>query len=668
MRRRLVAAVLVLVWAAAVERLDAQAAEDPGGDTTLSPYFLVSGDDDDGVDRFTLLGTAVQVQVAGVIADVRVTQTYENDGTRPINASYVFPASTRAAVHGLSLSFGGEVVRAQIKEREQARQEFERAQSEHKTATLLEQDRPNVFRMSISNVMPRDRIEVELHYSELLVPEDGTYEFVYPTVVGPRYSTQAAAGAAPAERWIASPCITEGTPPGYTLQLGAHIVAGTPIDGLTSPSHAIDVRWVDRAEVGIALDPSESIGGNRDFVLRYRLDGGTVQAGLLLLEGAEVGRDESFFLLTVQPPRRVSEAEIPAREYVFVVDVSGSMDGFPLETSKRLLRSLIGNLRPTDTFNVLFFAGGSRLLSPASLAASPANVELAAAMIDGQRGGGGTELLAAMRRALALPATEGVSRSVIVVTDGYISAEREVFTHIRESLDGANVFCFGIGTSVNRYLVEGIARAGLGEPFVVLDPAEAPEVADRLRDYVLAPVLTDVSVAFEGFDAYDVEPSSFPDVLADRPLLIHGKWRGAPQGRIVVRGQSGTGDYEQRFEVTDVAPSPANEALAYLWAKSRVSNLSDFAFGRVTEEEKGELVRLGLKYDLLTRYTSFIAVRERVRPAAELPADVEQPLPLPQGVSALAIGQGPEPPLWVLAAALVLSFAAWRLLAGGARP
>jgi Ca-activated chloride channel family protein len=274
---------------------------DPGdADATLSPYFVVLGGDEE-VDRLPLNETSVQVRIAGVIADVTVRQVWENAGARAINATYVFPASTRAAVHGLTLTVGEERIRARIEEREQARKEFEQARREHKTASLLEQERPNVFRMSLSNVLPGDRIEVELRYSEVLVPEAGVYEFVYPTVVGPRYSTTHAATASDSDRWVASPYTREGVEPTYSLDLAARIAAGVPIDALSSPSHRIQSHWDAPERVRVDLDPAEAKGGDRDFILRYRLTGERVQSGLLLHRGD----DESFFLLTVQPPRRV---------------------------------------------------------------------------------------------------------------------------------------------------------------------------------------------------------------------------------------------------------------------------------------------------------------------------------------------------------------------------
>jgi Ca-activated chloride channel family protein len=620
--------------------------ERPAFEKTLSPYFVVEGGDP-SVDRMPLESTKVDAKVTGVIAEVKVRQRYKNAGTRPINAVYVFPASTRAAVHGMTMRVGDAVIKAKIKEKEQAKKAYEKAKAEGKSASLLEQERPNVFRMSVANVMPGDEIDVELHYSELLVPTDGVYEFMYPTVVGPRYSEQKEASSPKSEDWIKSPYTQEGVPAGSLLDIRATVAAGMPIDSLVSPSHKIVARWDSPKKAYATVSPEEKEGGNRDFVLRYRLRGGQIQTGLILHEG----EDENFFLLMVQPPKRVRLEAIPPREYVFVVDVSGSMHGFPLNTTKTLLRDLIGRLRPTDKFNVLFFSGGSHLLAPESLPATRQNIDLAIHMLSGQRGGGGTRLLPALRRAMALPTEDGWSRNFVVVTDGYISAEAETFNHIRGNLDGANVFSFGIGSSVNRFLVEGVAKAGLGEPFIVLKPALAAKEAERFRKYVEAPILTDVRVSYEGFDAYDIEPKAVPDVLAERPIVVHGKWKGKARGAILVRGVTGEGAYRKRISVSKKEIDPDAGALRYLWARTRVANISDFHFGTKTPEQRAEIVRLGLKYTLLTQFTSFIAVHEVVRNTTGGAEDVKQPLPLPKGVSNLAVGgvrRGSEPGLWAL--------------------
>jgi Ca-activated chloride channel family protein len=618
-------------------------------DKTLSPYFFVDGGES-GVDALPLKSTSTTAEVAGVIASIVVEQTYANMGTTPLNAKYVFPASSRAAVHGMRLTVGDRTVEARIQERKQARADYERAKAEGKSASLLEQHRPNVFTMEVSNVLPGDVVKVELRYTELLVPTDGVYELVYPTVVLPRYSNQPEAAAPESDRWVKSPYLREGKSPTYAFAFRARVTTGVAIQDVSVPSHKANVTWTSRNQAQIALDPAEKDGGNRDVVLRYRLAGAKVESGLVLQDGP----GEKFFLLTVEPPERVAPADIPLREYVFIVDVSGSMHGFPLDTAKKLIEDLIGGLRPTDQFDVVLFSGAHQTMSPRSVPATRENIVRATTLVGAQQGGGGTELLPALQEAMSLPRTEGASRSFIVVTDGGISQEKAMFQYIREHLGDANVFSFGIGSSVNRYLVDGVAKAGMGESFVVTRPDEAVPVAAAFRRYVEAPVLTGIQVSYAGFQASEVEPRAIPDLLAQRPIVLQGKWTGAAQGTITVTGRTGRGRFKQVIDVAKAASRTRDEALRYLWARTRIAVLSDFSVHEESEDEKQEITRLGLDYNLLTRHTSFVAVLHEIRNAGARGKDVDQPLPLPQGVSNLAVGdgnaQGDEPGLVLLVA------------------
>ena len=602
-------------------------------DRTLSPYFFVVSDDP-STDRLPLKSTAAAVTISGVIADVLVTQIYKNDGKKPLEAIYIFPASTRAAVYGMKMTIGKRVVEAKIKKRDEARREYEQARDAGRNASLLEQQRPNVFQMNVANIMPGDEIKVELRYTELLVPTDRVYEFVYPTVVGPRYSNAKASQAAPSEHWVENPYLRQGELPATTFDMTVAINAGMPVKDLTCSSHKVNAAYESASKVKVSLDKADAHGGNRDYILRYRLDGDKIQTGLLLWEGEK----ENFFLLMMQPPKKVTKAVIPGREYIFIVDVSGSMHGFPLGISKKLLASLIGNLRPTDKFNVLLFSGGNTLMAEESLPATSANVQRAISVIDHQQGGGGTELLPALRRALALKKDEGVARTVVIVTDGYVSVEEEAFDLIRNNLGNANMFAFGIGSSVNRHIIEGMAHVGMGEPFIITRPDAAEGQAVRFREMIQSPVLTGVKVDFNGFNTYDVEPVSIPDVLAGRPVLVFGKWRGNPQGSIRLSGVTGEGKYSQTVKVADYKPSRDNAALKYLWARQRIMILSDYNKLKRDDKRIKEVTDLGLNYNLLTAYTSFVAVDNEVRNVDGKPTSVKQPLPLPEGVSDYAVG------------------------------
>lgn len=625
-------------------------------DKTLSPYFFIEHGDPE-LDRLPLKKTQVEVAISGVIADVIVRQVYENSGTRPIHARYVFPGSTRAAVYGMTMTVGDVRIVAKIKEREKAKTEFEAAKREGKSASLLEQSRPNVFTMNVANVLPGDTISVELKYTELLVPVNGTYEFVYPTVVGPRYSEKPEGNAAPADVFVKTAYTRQGKPPSSEFHLTGTVSGGMPIQELESPSHQVTSRSTGNGRSEITLADSERFGGNRDFILRYQLSGPKIESGVLLYRG----NDENFFLLMAQPPQSVKQGELPPREYIFVVDVSGSMYGFPMDTAKKLMGDLVNGLRPSDTFNIVVFADGSETFSVDSVPATRANLDQALQFIGRKKGGGGTRLLAALQSACGIRRQQAVSRSVVLITDGYIDAERDVFDYIRQQLHQANFFAFGIGTSVNRYLIEGVAHAGLGEPYVVTGTDDAEAAAGRFRQYIDSPVLTEVNVKFAGFEAYDVEPKSIPDLFSSRPIVVFGKWRGSsPGGSIEITGTTGRERYRAVVPVANLSTDSKHSAIRQLWARARIADLSDFGARGEDKETAAEVTALGLKYGLLTRHTSFIAVHEVVRRTGAAD-EVEQPLPLPAGVSDRAVGVtgGPEPELiWLGAIALAM-------LAGG---
>jgi Ca-activated chloride channel family protein len=609
---------------------------------TESPYFFVKSDEP-GLDALPLKRTDVDVDIAGVIARVRVTQVYRNEGTRAIEASYVFPGSTRAAVNSLTVRLADRIIQAQIREKNQARKDYDSARQQGKTAALLEQQLPNVFQMKVANILPGDEVQVELSYDELLVPQAGSYQFVFPTVVGPRYNSPRSELAQAA--WVSQPTLRAAALPADAFDLKLAIDAPLAIQEIRSSTHAIGLqRSQGERHAQVRLDPAADMPhNNRDFVLDFRLAGEHIESGLMLLPGKGPG-GENFFLAMIEPPRSVPAEAVSPRDYIFVLDVSGSMHGFPLDTAKAMLERLIGGLRPSDTFNVLLFSGSSKMLSPRSVPATRANIAEALSTIRGFAGGGSTELIPALRRVYAQPKADKVSRTVVVVTDGYVTVEREAFELVRKNLSQANVFAFGIGSSVNRHLIEGLARAGMGEAFVITDPMQAAREAVRFRRMIESPVLTQLQARFEGLEVYDVEPGQLPDVLGERPVILFGKWRGKPQGRLIVEGQAADGPWRQQIPVDARSLHPDAAALRSLWARHRIAQLQDQEALQGGAELREQITGLGLRYGLLTQYTSFIAVDQVVRnpaPGQSTRVDQPQPLPLPQGVSELALGSAP---------------------------
>jgi len=595
----------------------------------LSPYFLIESKD--GVENFPLLKNDVKVNIAGMIAEIELIQVYKNNGNKTIEAIYVFPLGTKSAIHGMTMRIDDRTIEAQIEERLKAQKIYENAKNQGQVASLLEQERPNVFQMKVANIMPGDEIEVIVRYTEYLAPDEGVYQFVFPTVVGPRYTGESEVKDLQGkDQWTQTPYLHEGEEPPYDFDISVNITAGFPLSEVWVTSHKVKVKNINEAIAEVSLIKQKGNSGNRDFILNYTLQGKKIESGILLYQGDK----ENYFLVMMEPPHKVNINMVPPREYVFIVDVSGSMNGFPLEVSKTLIKTIIQGLRKEDYFNILFFAGGSEVLAEVPLPATEANKSKAINMVMSQSGGGGTQILDAFNRALALPKKKGLSRIIITATDGYVSVEKQVFDIIEGNSDQSNFFAFGIGSGVNRYIIDGIARVGRGEPYVATNETEAKDLAEKFMEYVKHPLLTDIEVQFDGFEAYDVEPLSLPDLFAQRPLILFGKYKKAA-GTIRIKGNTPDGVYAKAIKIDPSNENDNNLPVMYLWARAKIARLSDYA--GVGEDVSKEVTALGLKYHLMTDYTSFVAVDKIVRETGEV-VTVKQPVPLPLGVSDYAVG------------------------------
>lgn len=640
-----------------------------------------------------LANSDFSVDVDGDLATVTLVQTFENPTQTPLNATYLFPLNEDAAVFAMTMEVGDEVVEAQIRRREQARQEFEAAREEGRAAALLTQHRPNMFTQEVANLMPGQQVRITLRYAQTTPRVDGAYELVLPLVVGPRYNPaprEQALMVSTRETSETQGAWNIGPPPAYPsgvfgltlpeeiaperVSISVDLEAGIPIASVTSATHELAISGEGRRRQ-VALRAGRVID-NRDFVLRYTLAGGAVQAGAL----THVDERGRFFSLVIEPPAAPRESEIAARELVFVLDTSGSMDGEPIEASKEFMRRALETLRPRDYFRVIQFGSTPRELGGGPVPASPENVRRATRFVNGLRASGGTEVLPAMRQAFAVAQQPNTLRIVVFLSDGYIGNEAEVLSYMASHLGDARVYAFGVGTSVNRYLLSEMARRGRGFARYI-DPTEtslqaAREFAERLD----APVLTDISIDWGGLSPTGVTPTILPDLFAGDSLRLMGQFSGSREATVTVRGRVNgrPASLPVRVSLSD-APSAADahtSAIPIVWARSQVADLMRAYTGpaqlrTLTESQIEELVtELGLQYALVTDWTSFVAVSQRIvndNPGEARDADV--PLPMPAGVGPNAYGElmsaqfggasTPEPGLLVLIGlSLLLVFAA----------
>ncbi len=588
--------------------------------------------------------TNVKASISGFLSRVTVTQHFENPLNERIEAVYTFPLPQNAAVDDMTMLVGSRTIKGKIKPREEAKAIYDAARQAGRTASLLEQERPNIFTQSVANIRPGETVTITISYVETLRYEAGSYEFVFPMVVGPRYIPgQQAIGRSgggwapdtdrvPDASRITPPVPPEGTRAGHDITVEVALDAGVPIDVLRCTSHEVVTQQHDAHRATVKLKNLATIP-NKDFVLRYDVAGRKIEDAVLTHHGAKGG----FFSLILQPPGRVAPAEVTPRELVFVLDTSGSMSGFPLDKSKEVMRMALASMLPHDTFNIVTFAGDTHILFPQPVPATAENVAMAQRFLDGRRGGGGTEMMKAIRAALEPTRSRQHLRVVAFLTDGYVGNDMEIIAEVKK-YSNARVFSFGIGNSVNRFLLDKMAEHGRGEVEYVMLNDDGSAAAKRFHERMRTPLLTDIRIEWNGLPVTDVYPKRIPDLFAAKPIVIHGRYTGAAKGAIQVHAKSAGRDIVRTVSVDLPAQQPSHDVLASLWARTKIEDLasSDYAAlqrGAVPLALRNEITKLGLDYRLMTQFTAFVAVEEKTVTEGGAPRRIEVPVEMPAGVS-----------------------------------
>ncbi|MDX2266998.1 MAG: VIT and VWA domain-containing protein [Bryobacter sp.] len=563
--------------------------------------------------------TDVRAKISGPLATVTVRQDFVNNSPHAIEALYTFPLPDQSAVYGYTMLIGERQVRGKIATREDAQKAYEDARRQGKSAGLLDQERPNVFRQALANIPAGAKISVEIHYVEIVPYENQTYEFVFPMVVGPRYFPQGAAGA---ER-VNAPVAAKGTRAGHDISLSVLLESPHAPAEITSPTHAIKTEGAKLVKL---LSTAEI--PNKDFVLRYRV--GARDVAPTVLTHAKNG--QGYFSLVLDPPSpssavRTLEMNITPKELVFVIDTSGSMNGFPLDKAKEAMLLAMDGLNPRDTFNLITFAGDTHVLWPSPQPATEQNVNTAKRFLESRQGGGGTEMMKAIRAAFAGMESQEHLRVICFMTDGYIGNESQILEEIRRHPQ-ARVFSFGIGDSVNRHLLNQMAEAGRGEVEHVLLNSDGSAAARRFHERVRNPLLTDITVEFIGLNVQDLSPARVPDLFSAKPVILSGRYTGAASGIVRLRGKRGGKPYVRDIPVTLPAAESKHAAVPLVWARRQIQALS-----ANSRENQAAITRLGLEYGLMTEFTSYVAVEDKVVNEGGKMQTIEVPVEMPNGVS-----------------------------------
>lgn len=575
---------------------------------------------DGNVISCPLKHTDIKAEISGPLAKVVLRQDFVNESNETIEAVYNFPLPVRAAVNAYEIHVNDRIVKGKIARREDAQKAYDEARRRGQTAALLNQQRPNVFQQSIANILPGAKVSVEIQYIEVVPYEAGTYEFVIPTVVGPRYFPQSMASQSGT---INPPIAAQRTRAGHDLSIQVKLGMGTPLGLVSSESHAITQKRFNQWFEQVNLTQANEIP-NKDFILKYRVASRELVPSLMT---HRVDKD-GYFSFVIDPPSVKSlQANIAPKELVFVIDTSGSMHGFPLDKAREAMLLAIDGLNPRDTFNLITFSGDTEILWPQPVAATPENVAKAKQFLQFKRSGGGTEMMKAIRAALDGTQSQEHLRIVCFMTDGYVGNDNEIIAEIRNH-SNARVFSFGIGSSVNRFLLDKMAEAGRGEVEYVSLNSDASAAAKRFHERVRNPLLTDIEIDWNGLPVRDVVPARIPDLFSAKPILVSGRYTGEASGKLRIRGKIGSRAYSREIDVHLPAQQKDNSSAASVWARHKIDALS------VDENLNREAItQLGLNYKLMTRFTSFYAVEDRIVNEGGQSRRVEVVVDLPEGVS-----------------------------------
>ncbi len=712
--------------------------------------------------------TDVVADIAGRFARVTVTQTFQNAYDIPIEAVYTFPLSHRGAVDRMTMTIGDRVVIGDVKEREQARRIYDAAIRSGQIASLLEQERPNIFTQTVGNIPPGETIDIEISYVETVTSVDGVFQFDFPMTVAPRYIPGRPVNSpslTPAELTPRRGVILRGpatieihdvdtpdehgakadddrlslgrlrvlldgavsiAPPGatwfgvdrdtnqpiqpeiraafvvsyangakeagvlypdgvgriaqrwfYTDMRRAIRDAGAPGAGYEQNTDQVpDARRISpmptppgvRAGHDISVTVNLATGGpgivdvaselheinrireagrrndderptaasfelarkteipNRDFRFQWTQTADTIEEAVF----AHGDGDEGFVTVMIDPPARVAEDLIVSRELIFVLDCSGSMEGFPIEQAKNVLRDALGTMREGDTFNIVTFNNSLGVLWNEPKPNTPENRAEARAYVDARQGGGGTEMKPAVLRALERAAADDAEeddrpiRIVMFLSDGEVGNDMEIIQAARDARDHTRVFTIGIGDSPNRYLLDELARAGAGAADFCSLSSDPAEIVARFVKRIASPVLTNIAITLDGVgvESFELTPDPVPDLHDEDPIIVHARYRltdgaDAVNAKLRVRGRTGRGGYDKTIAVNLPRESDQNDQLPSLWARAQVEDLlrphlEAVQQGNAPDDIKSKVVALGEQYQLVTPFTSFVAV-EKVR-------------------------------------------------------
>jgi len=585
------------------------------------------------------LHTDVDMAVSGMIVRVIVKQRFKNPTTVWQEGIYVFPLPENAAVDHLKMHVGDRIIEGEIKPREEAKKIYTQAKHAGKKASLVEQERPNIFTTSVANIGPNDSITVQIEYQHSLRYTAAGFSLRFPMVVGPRYTPSTIIEESTAQPntagWIMSitnvlrisPPVPDPakTPPLNPVSLRVDLNPGMPLAKLHSLSHSI--TKTAREDGHVLIELSDENHADRDFVLEWQPDTGHKPKAALFTEAKD---GQHYIMLMIMPSvQSLTDKQRLPRESIFVIDTSGSMGGNSIRQAKAALRYALEHLRSGDRFNVIQFNDSASGLFSAAQPVDDKNIGRALRYVDSLEASGGTKMVEALHLALNGSTNSEVVRQVVFLTDGSISNERQLFDIIHKRLGDSRLFTVGIGSAPNSFFMRKAAQFGRGTFTYIGNTSEVAEKMNELFSKLETPVMTNLNISWPaGVDA-EMWPRRLPDLYHGEPLVLKARLKKA-EGEMIVTGRVADSLWRSRM---NLKPAVNDNGVGVLWARTKIATLMDSVHDGVSRDNvKKSVVEVALAHHLVSRYTSLVAVDKFVsRPPDQTLGSRKLPVNLPQG-------------------------------------